>query len=158
MPDRPRWRLLRDAVEHDFLTRPNFQPVAAVGSLEEEDVVARQPQYALDRSGHVFVQAVGKFNDYYGAAAWRSHEATGDNATTLAPKLPKHHIHNNQPSTRFQAGKGLQGTAPVFQSDGAKQACRAAPNAVRLHSRWLFSSTRSETSLPCVGFADGCVA
>jgi hypothetical protein len=120
-----RARLLGDAVEHDFLTRPHFQPVAAVCSLEEEDVIAREPQYAFDRSGHVFVQAVGKFNDYYGAAAWRSHEATGDNATTLAPKLPKHHIHNNQPSTRFQAGKGLQGTGRVFQWGGAQQARQA---------------------------------
>jgi hypothetical protein len=80
--------LFGDAIEHDFLPGPHFQPVTAVGSLQEEDVITRKPEDPLDWGGNVLVQAVRKFNDDYRAAPRRAHQATSDNATTFAPKLP----------------------------------------------------------------------
>lgn len=111
--------LLGDAVQHHFLAGTHFEAIAAVCRLQEKDVVPGESQHALDRRCHVFVKTVWKFDDYYGAASWRAHEATCDDATTFAPKLPKHDIHENQPSTGFPTGKGLVGWAVVFRWRGA---------------------------------------
>jgi hypothetical protein len=59
----PRFRSLRDAVQHDLLSGADFEAVAAVGRLQEEHVVACEAKYALDGSRHVLVQAVGKLDD-----------------------------------------------------------------------------------------------
>jgi hypothetical protein len=88
-------KLLRDAVEDHFLTRAHFQPVAAVGGLQEEDVVTGKSQDALDWGGNVLVKPVRKLDHDNGPVARRPHEATCDNATTFAPKFPEHHIHKN---------------------------------------------------------------
>jgi hypothetical protein len=81
-------RLLGDAVEHHFLTGAHFEAVAAVGGLDEEHIVARQPQDALHRRRYILVQAVWKLDDDYGATPRRSHQTPGDDATALTAKFP----------------------------------------------------------------------
>jgi hypothetical protein len=66
----------------------DFEAVAAIGGLDEEHIVAGEPQHALHRCGHVFMQTVGEFNYHHRSASRCPHEAPRYNATTFAPKFP----------------------------------------------------------------------
>ena len=67
---------------------PDFEAVAAIGGLDEEHIVAGEPQHAFHRGGHVFVKAVGELNYDDRSASRCPHEAPRYNATTFAPKFP----------------------------------------------------------------------
>lgn len=94
------------AVQHHFLPGPHFQPITAVGGLQEEHIVTRQAQDALHWRRDVLVEAVWKLDHDDRPVTRCSDEPSRDDATTFAPEFPQHHVHENEASTGPTVGKG----------------------------------------------------
>lgn len=132
---------LRADFEYGGLSRADLEAVAAVRGLQVVNFFAAcEAKDALDRCGHVLVEAVREFNNDDSALARCAKEPAHNCTAGLAPNFAKYNLHTTTLAHGIGGAKGNRSLCKTVGSRGCLK-----PGAFRPYTAHVVHITHGET-------------